>query len=171
LRKFFDWFNRAFQRATDGYVHWSGVLVQKSAVVVALLLVFGIAAAFFAQRVPTSFLPEEDQGYAYVSVQLPNGASLERTKAVVAEVEKTIMNTPEVEYSTCFVGFSLLSFVRTTYNATFFVNFKPWDTRTERAQQFESLKANLNREFAKVPQAVVFGFAPPAIPVSVQPVD
>ena len=164
LRRFFDWFNRVFQRATDGYVHWSGVLVQKTAVVVALLLVFGIAAGFFAQRVPTSFLPEEDQGYAYVSVQLPNGASLERTKAVVADVEKTIMNTPGVEYSTCFVGFSLLSFVRTTYNATFFVNFKPWDTRTARAQQFESLKANLNREFAKLPQAVVFGFAPPAIP-------
>ena len=164
LRRFFDWFNRVFQRATDGYVHWSGVLVQKTAVVVVLLLVFGVAAGFFAQRVPSSFLPEEDQGYAYVSVQLPNGASLERTRAVVADVEKTIMNTPGVEYSTCFVGFSLLSFVRTTYNATFFVNFKPWDERTTRAQQFESLKANLNREFGKVPQAVVFGFAPPAIP-------
>ena len=164
LRRFFDWFNRVFQSATDGYVQWSAVLVQKTAVVVALLLVFGIAAAFFAQRVPTSFLPEEDQGYAYVSVQLPNGASLERTTAVVADIEKTIMNTPGVEYSTCFVGFSLLSFVRTTYNATFFVNFKPWDERTTRAQQFESLKANLNREFGKVPQALVFSFAPPAIP-------
>ena len=164
LRRFFDWFNRVFQSATDGYVQWSAVLVQKTAVVVALLLVFGIAAAFCAQRVPTSFLPEEDQGYAYVSVQLPNGASLERTTAVVADIEKTIMNTPGVEYSTCFVGFSLLSFVRTTYNATFFVNFKPWDERTTRAQQFESLKANLNREFGKVPQALVFSFAPPAIP-------
>src|SRR2546429_118349 len=60
LRRSFDWFNRMFQRATDGYVHWSGVLVQKTGVVVALLLVFGIAAGFFAQRVPTSFLPEED---------------------------------------------------------------------------------------------------------------
>ena len=118
LRRFFDWFNRVFERATDGYVHWSGVLVQKTVVVVVLLLVFSVAAGFFAQRVPSSFLPEEDQGYAYVSVQLPNGASLERTTAVVADVEKTIMNTPGVEYSTCFVGFSLLSFVRTTYNAT-----------------------------------------------------
>jgi HAE1 family hydrophobic/amphiphilic exporter-1 len=164
LRRFFDWFNRVFERATDGYVHWSGVLVQKSFVVVVFLLIFGIAAGFFAQRVPSSFLPEEDQGYAYVSVQLPNGASLERTKAVVADVEQTIMNTPGVQDSTCFVGFSLLSFVRTTYNATFFVNFKHWDERAARAQQFESLKANLNRQFSKVPRAVVFGFAPPAIP-------
>ena len=164
LRRFFDWFNRVFQLATDGYVHWSGVLVQKTAVVIVLLVMFGIAAGFFANRVPSSFLPEEDQGYAYVSVQLPNGASLERTKAVVVDVEKTIMNTPGVQYSTCFVGFSLLSYVRTSYNATFFVTFKPWDERTSRSQQFESLKANLNRQFSKAPQAIVFGFAPPAIP-------
>jgi hydrophobic/amphiphilic exporter-1 (mainly G- bacteria), HAE1 family len=164
IRRFFDWFNRVFQRATDGYVHWSGVLVQKTVVVVVFLAIFGLAAGFFANRVPTSFLPEEDQGYAYVSVQLPNGASLERTKAVAADVEKIIMNTPGVQYSTCFVGFSLLSFVRTSYNATVFVTFKPWDERTTRAQQFESLKANLNREFSKLPRGVVFGFAPPAIP-------
>jgi hydrophobic/amphiphilic exporter-1 (mainly G- bacteria), HAE1 family len=164
LRRFFDWFNRVFERATDSYVRWSGVLVQKTVVVVVLLAIFGIAAGFFAQRVPSSFLPEEDQGYAYVSVQLPNGASLERTKAVVSDVEKMIMNTPGVQYSTCFVGFSLLSFVRTSYNATFFVTFKPWDERTTRAQQFESLKTNLNREFSKLPQGIVFGFSPPAIP-------
>src|SRR5437870_597449 len=98
LRRSFDWFNRMFQRATDGYVHWSGVLVQKTGVVVALLLVFGIAAGFFAQRVPTSFLPEEDQGYDYVSVQLPNGAALERTKAVLDDVEEAVMYTRGVEY-------------------------------------------------------------------------
>ena len=140
------------------------MLVQKTVVVLVFLAIFGLAAGFFAHRVPSSFLPEEDQGYAYVSVQLPNGASLERTKAVSADVEKIIMGTPGVQYSTCFVGFSLLSFVRTSYNATFFVTFKPWDERTTRAQQFESLKFNLNREFGKLPQGVVFGFAPPAIP-------
>src|SRR5262249_54044635 len=129
LRRFFDWFNRQFDRANVNYVRWSGVLLKKTAVVLVLLLVFGAAAGFFANRVPTSFLPDEDQGYAYVSLQLPNGASLERTSAVVKEVEKTIMDTPGVAQSTCFVGFSLLSFARTTYNATFFVNFKLWDER------------------------------------------
>ncbi len=164
LRKLFDWFNRVFQRATDGYVHWSGVLVKKTVVVLVLLAIFCVGAGFFSKRVPTSFLPDEDQGYAYVSVQLPNGASLERTRAVVKDVEKVIMNTPGVRYSTCFLGFNLLSFVRTSYNATFFVTFKPWDERTTTAQQFQTLKANLNREFSKFPQAVIFGFSPPAIP-------
>jgi hydrophobe/amphiphile efflux-1 (HAE1) family protein len=164
LRRFFDWFNRVFDSATDGYVRWSAVLLKKTIVVVLMLVVFAAAGGFFANRIPTSFLPDEDQGYAYVNVQLPNGASLERTRAVVDQVEKIIMSTPGVQYSTCFVGFSLLSFVRTTYNATFFVNFKPWDERTSRAEQFQTLKAHLNQQLSKLPTAVAFGFSPPAIP-------
>ena len=164
LRRFFDWFNRMFEKATDGYVGWSAVLVKKTGVVVVLLLVFAVAAGFFANRVPSSFLPDEDQGYVYVNVQLPNGSSLERTTAVSKDVEKILMDTPGVQHVTCFVGFSLLSFVRTTYNATFFVTFKPWDQRTTRAEQFQSLKAQLNQKLNKLPAAVAFAFSPPAIP-------
>ena len=164
LRRFFDWFNRVFDRANDSYVKWSAVLIKKSAVAVVLLAVFAVAAGFFAKRVPTSFLPDEDQGYAYINVQLPNGASLERTRAVVQQVEKIIMATPGVQQSTCFVGFSLLSFARTTYNATFFVNFKPWDERKSREEQFQTLKAHLNQKLSRIPSAVAFGFSPPAIP-------
>src|ERR1700736_5814152 len=94
LRKFFDWFNRVFERATEGYVRWSAVLVQKTLVVVVLLAGFCVACFFLANRIPSSFLPDEDQGYAYVNVQLPNGASLERTTAVTADVEKILLNTP-----------------------------------------------------------------------------
>src|SRR5271170_7540601 len=164
LRRFFDWFNRVFERATETYVSWSAVLVQKTVVVVVLLLVFCGAATFFARRIPSSFLPDEDQGYAYVNVQLPNGASLERTTAVTKDVEKILMNTPGVEHVTCFVGFSLLSFVRTSYNSTFFVTFKPWGERTDSKQQFQALKAHLNQQLSKLPGAVAFGFSPPAIP-------
>jgi hydrophobic/amphiphilic exporter-1 (mainly G- bacteria), HAE1 family len=164
LRRFFDWFNRVFERATEGYVGWSAVLVKKTAVVVVLLLAFCVAAGFFANRVPSSFLPDEDQGYAYVNVQLPNGSSLERTTAVSKDVEKIIMETPGVQHVTSFIGFSLLSFVRTTYNTTFFVTFKPWGERTTTDQQFQSLKAHLNQRLSKLPAAVAFGFSPPAIP-------
>jgi HAE1 family hydrophobic/amphiphilic exporter-1 len=164
LRRFFDWFNRVFDRATEGYVRWSAVLLQKTVVVVVMLAVFAVAGFFFAGRIPSSFLPDEDQGYAYVNLQLPNGASLERTTAVTAEVEKILMNTPGVQQVTGFVGFSLLSFVRTSYNSTFFVNFKPWDERKTRAEQFQSLKAHLNQQLSKLPEAVAFGFSPPAIP-------
>ena len=164
LRRFFDWFNRVFERATEGYVSWSAVLLQKTLVVIVMLVVFGVAGFFFANRIPSSFLPDEDQGYAYVNVQLPNAASLERTTAVTADVEKILMNTPGVEHVTCFVGFSLLSFVRTSYNSTFFVTLKPWDERKTRVEQFQTFKANLNRQLSRLPAAVAFGFSPPAIP-------
>jgi hydrophobic/amphiphilic exporter-1 (mainly G- bacteria), HAE1 family len=164
LRRFFDWFNRSFEDATEGYVRWSAALLRKTVVVVVLLVAFGLAGGFFANRVPSSFLPDEDQGYAYINLQLPNGASLERTTAVAADVEKILANTPGVRYSTSVVGFSLLSFVRTSYNAFFFVTLKPWDERTTRAEQFQAIKAHLNRELSRLPAAIAFSFSPPAIP-------
>src|SRR6266704_1327809 len=164
LRRFFDWFNRSFERATESYVRWSAALLRKTVVVVVLLVAFGAAAGFFANQVPSSFLPDEDQGYAFVNLQLPNGASLERTTAAAADVEKILANTPGVQYTTSVVGFSLLSFVRTSYNAFFFVTFKPWDERTTRAEQFQAIKAHLNQELSKLPAAIAFGFSPPAIP-------
>src|SRR5579864_9219484 len=164
LRRFFDWFNRSFERATEGYVRWSAVLIRKTVVAVVLLVVFGLAGGIFASRVPSSFLPDEDQGYAFVNLQLPNAASLERTTRVAADVENILRNTPGVQYSTSVVGFSLLSFVRTSYNAFFFVTLKPWDERTKRAEQFQAIKAHLNRELSRLPAAIAFGFSPPAIP-------
>jgi hydrophobic/amphiphilic exporter-1 (mainly G- bacteria), HAE1 family len=164
LQRFFDWFNRVFERATEGYVSWSGVLLKKTAVLVVLLLGFCLAAGFFANRVPSSFLPDEDQGYAYVNLQLPNSASLERTSQAATQIENIIANTPGVKYTTSVIGFSLLSFVRTSYNAFFVVTLKPWDERTTRAEQFQSIKAHLNQQLAKLPAGIAFSFSPPAIP-------
>jgi len=164
LQRFFDGFNRIFGRATEGYVRWSAVLVHKTSIAIVLLVIFGLLGAFFANRVPSSFLPDEDQGYAYVNLQLPNGASLERTTQVASQVEKILTSTPGVEYSTSVVGFSLLSYVRTSYNAFFFVTFKPWGERTTRAEQFQAIKARLNQELSRLPAGTAFSFSPPAIP-------
>ncbi len=164
VRKFFDWFNRVFGRATDGYVRLCGGLIRKSAVVVALLAAFSVAAGLFGARVPSSFLPDEDQGYFYVNMQLPNAASLQRTNEASRSVEKILMNTPGVQYSTAIIGFSLISYVRTSYNAFFFVTLKPWNERTSRAEQFQEIKARLNRELSRLPEGTVFSFSPPAIP-------
>jgi len=164
LQRFFDWFNRVFARATEDYVSWSGVLLRKTAVVVVLLLVFSLAAGFFAKRVPSSFLPDEDQGYAYVNLQLPNDASLERTSQAAAQIENILANTPGVKYTTSVIGFSLLSFVRTSYNAFFVVTLKPWDERTSRAEQFQAIKAHLNQQLSKLSSGIAFSFSPPAIP-------
>src|ERR1700676_838670 len=164
LRKFFDWFNRIFGRATDGYVRLSGGLIRKSALALVLLVACGLAGVFFCSRVPSSFLPDEDQGYVYVNMDLPNAASLERTSAAARQVEEILANTPGVEYTTSVVGFSLLSFVRTTYNGFFFVTLKPWSTRETRAEQFQEIKQRLNQQLSRLPQGTAFSFSPPAIP-------
>jgi hydrophobe/amphiphile efflux-1 (HAE1) family protein len=164
LSRFFDWFNRVFGRATEGYVRLCGGLIRKSAVAVVLLVVFSVAAGFFGSRVPSSFLPDEDQGYAYINMQLPNAASLQRTDTATRDVEKILASTPGVQYATSVIGFSLLSYVRTSYNAFFFVTLKPWDERTTRAEQFQEIKARLNQALSRLPEGTVFSFSPPAIP-------
>ena len=164
LRKFFGAFNRYWERATDGFVRWSNAVIRKGMLVFVLLAVFGIAAVFFVLRLPSSFLPDEDQGYMYVNMQLPAAASLERTVAAAKEVENILRHTSGVEYATSVVGFSLLSFARITYNGFFFVTFKPWGERKSRAEQYQEIKARLNRAFGRLPVGTVFGFSPPAIP-------
>ena len=164
LAKFFGWFNRMFHRTTEAYVRWSGVLVQKVVVMLAILVACGVGGVFFGTHLPSSFLPDEDQGYMFVNMQLPTAASLERTSTAAKQVEAVLANTPGVQYTTTVGGFSLLSFVRTSYNAFFWVSLKPWDERKARTEQFQEIKTRLNRELSRLPDGTVFSFSPPAIP-------
>src|SRR5712672_2371174 len=164
LKRLFGWFNSGFASATSAYVRACGVLIRKSAFALILLVVFGVAAGFFGSRIPSSFLPDEDQGYLYINPQLPNAASLQRTDAVARKIEDVLAKTPGVEYTTSVIGFSLLSFVRTSYNGFFFVTLKPWDERKSRAEQFQEIKQRINRELSQIPEGIAFSFSPPAIP-------
>src|SRR6202049_5066925 len=134
LGKFFRVFNRYWERSTDSFVRWSGDVIRKGALALVMLAGCGLAGVFFGSRVPSSFLPDEDQGYVYVNMQLPIAASLERTSAASKQVEAIISHTRGVQYTTSIVGFSLLSFVRTSYNAFYFVTLRPWSDRKTRAE-------------------------------------
>jgi HAE1 family hydrophobic/amphiphilic exporter-1 len=164
LSKFFDWFNRMFERGTAIYVQLCGGVLRKGVLALVVIAAFGIGAGFFGSRLPSSFLPDEDQGYVYINMDLPHAASLERTSAAARQVEEILANTPGVEYTTSIVGFSLLSFVRTTYNGFFFVTLKPWSDRKTRAEQYQEIKVRLNQQLSKLPQGTAFSFSPPAIP-------
>jgi hydrophobic/amphiphilic exporter-1 (mainly G- bacteria), HAE1 family len=164
LRRFFHWFNDVFEKGTNGYVRACGGLVRKGAFVLVILAVVGGAGAFFSSRVPSSFLPDEDQGYLFINLQLPNAASLQRTDEAVRKIEKVLAKTPGVEYTTSVVGFSLLSFVRTSYNAFFFVTLKPWDDRKKREEQYHEIEEQLNAQLSGLPDGIAFNFSPPAIP-------
>jgi HAE1 family hydrophobic/amphiphilic exporter-1 len=164
LRKFFDGFNRVFGRATDGYVSVSRTLIRKSGLALVALLLFGVVALFFGARLPSGFLPDEDQGYIYVNLQLPNSASLERTDQAARQIEDILAKMPGVQYTTSVIGFSLLSYIQTSYNAFFFVTLKPWSDRTDKTDQYQAIKQRLNQELGKLPEGTAFSFSPPAIP-------
>ena len=164
LRRFFDWFNGAFATATNRYVWVAGALIRKSAIAFLVLVGCGILAGFFGARLPSSFLPDEDQGYMYLNLQLPSASSLQRTEATAHEIEDLLAKTPGVESTTSVIGFSLLSLTRSSYSAFFFVTLKEWKDRQKREEQYQFIRQSVNRKLAGLPQGIAFSFSPPAIP-------
>jgi HAE1 family hydrophobic/amphiphilic exporter-1 len=164
LGGFYRWFNAWFGKANRGYVGLSRGLIRKSAISMLILGGFAAAAYLFSTRLPKSFLPDEDQGYAYVGLQLPYSASLQRTSAAAHRVEDAILATPGIQTCTSVIGFSLLSTVTSTYNSFFFVTFKPWPQRTRPEERYDAIKAHLNAVLHQLPEGTAFAFSPPSIP-------
>src|SRR4029077_16312827 len=129
LSRFFDWFNRMFASGTKFYSRVSGSLIRKSAIAGVALAAFSIAGIFFAKQLPSSFLPDEDQGFMYINMQLPEASSIQSTSEAARVVEEILKSTPGVKYCSTSIGFSLLSLTRTSYNAFFFVTLNPWESR------------------------------------------
>jgi HAE1 family hydrophobic/amphiphilic exporter-1 len=125
-------------------------------------VLFIVAALFFGSKVPGGFIPEEDQGYFFVNMQLPNASSLQRTDEVADMVEDIVMQYDEIEYVTMVSGFSLLSGSMIPNSGFMFVTLKDWSLREQTADE---IMAKLNRElYGKVKAARAFCFGPPAIP-------
>jgi HAE1 family hydrophobic/amphiphilic exporter-1 len=164
LGAFFRWFNRVFGRATDGYVGFSGTLIRKAGFSFVFLALTAVAAYLLGGKLPSSFLPEEDQGYMFVSLQLPNAASLQRTGDTARKVEDALAKTPGVEGVISVIGFSLLSTVQNTYSAFFFVSLKDWDARTKPQEQLKAIQAHVGEALGGIPDGLAFSFSPPSIP-------
>jgi HAE1 family hydrophobic/amphiphilic exporter-1 len=163
LQKFYDWFNKVFGKTTNGYVGLCGAFIRKSLISLLFLGLVTLATGLLGGKIPGGFLPEEDQGYIYAGIQLPNAASLQRTDGACSQIEQIMMKTPGIEHVTTIVGYSLLSGVTNTYSGFFFITLKPWHEREKPEEQYEAIMANLNRELGKLPQGVAFAFSPPAI--------
>ena len=164
LQRFFDWFNRVFARVTHRYVSIAGALIRKTAVAFVLLIVCAGLAGFFGSKVPSSFLPDEDQGYMFMNLQLPSASSLQRTEATAREIEQTLATTPGVKSTASVIGFSLLSLTRSSYSAFFFVTLEEWKDRKKREEQYQFIRQSINRKLAGLPDGIAFAFSPPAIP-------
>jgi HAE1 family hydrophobic/amphiphilic exporter-1 len=164
LARFFKWFNRVFGRATDGYVNFSATLIRKAGLSFLFLGAVVVCTGLLGKSLPTSFLPDEDQGYLFVAMVLPDAASLQRSDAAARKVEDILLKTPGVEGVTSVVGFSLLSFTQNTYNTFFFVTLKDWDARKAKDEQYLAIQQNVGGALAQLKEAIAFSFQPPAIP-------
>jgi HAE1 family hydrophobic/amphiphilic exporter-1 len=164
LGAFFRWFNRWFGRATDGYVSLCGTLIRKAGFSMLLLLGVAIFAGWFGSHLPHSFLPDEDQGYVFAGLQLPDAASLQRTDDASRKIEDIILKTPGVRSVTAVVGFSMLSGVQNTYSSFFWITLKEWAERKAPEEQYEAIKKHLNQQLTGIAEGVAFSFPPPAIP-------
>ena len=165
LGKFFDWFNVWFGRMTGGYVSWSGVLIRRWGIALLLLLGISIIAVGMGKKLPASFIPEEDQGYAFLQIQLPDAASLQRTDAVMRKIDEMLAHTHGVQSYSGISGFSLLSNTSASYTGFYFLQLEPWEERLTEELSAQGLMRSLNQKMAKeIPEAIGFAFGPPAIP-------
>ncbi|MBI3156284.1 MAG: efflux RND transporter permease subunit [Burkholderiales bacterium] len=158
----FGWFNRFFERTARGYGSGVAALLPRAARLMLIYLVIAGALAWAYLRLPASFLPAEDQGYLIVNVQLPPGATQQRTRAVMEQVEGFMLKQPEVQAMVGVLGFS---FSGQGQNAALaFVNLKDWDERSGAGQSAQALAGRAFGAFMGIRDAFVFPLSPPPIP-------
>jgi hydrophobe/amphiphile efflux-1 (HAE1) family protein len=159
---FFGKFNRAFGWTTERYVGWARVLVRKTSFAGVLLLVFAAAALASGRKLPTSFLPEEDQGFLFGQMQLPDAASLQRTDEAMRAIEGVLAKSEGVEAYTTVSGFSLLTGSTSSNTGLLFIKLKPWSERGP-GLDAATISNQLTGALMQLPQARAFTFPPPAI--------
>jgi HAE1 family hydrophobic/amphiphilic exporter-1 len=164
LAWFFSAFNAGFDRVQSGYVRTCNLLVRKLFIAVVLLLGFVVLAGGLGKILPNSFLPDEDQGYFFINVQLPPAASLERTGVVMREIDSILAKEPGIRYYNAVSGFSILSQTSSSRTGLYFCQLKPYGERKTAALRSDAIVGDVNRKLAALPDAQAFGFLPPAIP-------
>jgi HAE1 family hydrophobic/amphiphilic exporter-1 len=161
---FFRGFDALFRKLEGGYLGVANVLIRRTAIVMLLFLVIGGFTGWQFTQVPTGFLPIEDQGYVMVNVQLPDAASLERTNAVLDQIDGFLAEMPGVQDWVSLGGYSLIDGTNASNSATVFVVMTPWDERTDPSLSQEAILTRLQSELAGIQEAVAFAFPPPGIP-------
>ncbi len=160
---FFKLFNRFFDWTRDRYTAGAGLVIARAVLAVA---VFGIVIALSVMLfrvIPSSFLPEEDQGYFITIVQLPDGASLQRTTEVISKIEQYFLSNPAIHSTDALVGQNFVFSTRGPNAATMFLPLHLWDQRTRPEDHVTALIGAAFGEFAKIPEALILSFNAPSI--------
>ena len=159
-----QWFNRTFGNITNGYVGGVGRVIARPRPWLACFAVIVVLIVVLARRVPSGFIPTEDKGYFALAVQLPDGASLQRTEEVTAQIENYLKRQPAVRYVVALNGLNFILGSNQTNSASMFVLLKPWDERTRKEDQIDAVVMGTNRFLFSLDKAVGFAFNLPEIP-------
>ena len=160
----FRWFNTGWGHALDFYSKAIGKFLKRPVVAIGIYVVLCVVAFWGFIKWPTSYIPEEDMGYFMASVQLPTGASVDRTDKVVAEVSKILTDMPEVDDVIEMSGFSFMAGGSGSNLGSMFVMLKPWNERKGKDHSVDAIMRRFNEKAASIQEAEVFALNPPAIP-------
>jgi HAE1 family hydrophobic/amphiphilic exporter-1 len=163
LGSFFRGFNKVFEITTNGYVSTSRLLVRRGILTILIVVAVAAGAGLFARVLPAGFIPDEDQGILGVNVQLPAGASLERTSAVLRKVEEILAKTEGVVSYQTVGGLGMVTNTFQPNYGSLFVRLKSWEERKGEALHVKGIMATLQRQFASIPEAIIFPFNIPTL--------
>ncbi len=158
---FFGKFNKWMDKSTDSYMSFTNIVARKLKRSIIFIVIMTIGAGIFGSLVPGGFIPEEDMGYFFVNVQLPNAASIQRSDVITKQVEDILMEFDEVEFVTTATGYSILSGAMTSNTGFLFISLTKWDKRNYTAAEIIN---QVNQKLYSIKGAQVFAFGPPAIP-------
>lgn len=160
----YRWFNKGYQATLGRYNKMVGSLLRKPFMAIAIYGVLCLAAFWGFIKWPSSYIPEEDQGYFMTSVQLPTGASLDRTDAIMTKLSGEVMKIPEVKDVICIAGQSMMGGGSGGNMGSLFVVLKPWKERKGKAESVDGVMARVSEIAAGYQEPIVFSINPPSIP-------
>ncbi|MGL5102802.1 MAG: efflux RND transporter permease subunit [Plesiomonas sp.] len=163
-RGFFGWFNRQFAALTTRYGQGVRLTIQRSTLALVLMAVMIGCIVMMFRSLPSSFVPQEDQGYVLAGVILPDAASIRRTQEITDQLDAIFAANPNVETRTAITGFNLLDSSFKTNTATFFVTLKSFGDRSEASQSAEAILQDIAKQTKGIQGAFILPISPPAIP-------
>jgi HAE1 family hydrophobic/amphiphilic exporter-1 len=164
IAAFFRWFNKSFDRLGNSYGRVVGGLARKAAFSMLLLVVVFGGIVGIGKVVPGGFIPDEDKGYLFVGIELPEGASLQRSDAILKQVEAIVCGTHGVRSAVGLAGFNIFNSLNVPNTALMFVGLEPWEERKAPELQASALTREWNKKFQGIPGARAFAFGPPPLP-------
>ncbi len=164
LGRFFNFFNRSFEKSLNIYASSVSTVIKYARYVVILLIMVIVGTMLLFRHKPTSFIPTEDNGRLYITFELPEAASTARTVIVLDTVMKTLDKIPGVDHYAAIAGLNVITFSVKSNSGTIFCQLKPWDARKKKSEQLEGIIAEMNKRFSGIKQARIIVIAPPAIP-------